>query len=121
MAGEDSEIVVVDTDKKRKVESVPPDGYVCRLCSTPGHWIQVCPTKKTGAKRQRKSDHVPVPGQDPSPDDIEKAKLLQKIPPPNCKSFGPVTRFRRPTIPVNNDLCTRVFDRRFLRNPLSVE
>ncbi len=89
MAGEEpATAVVVDTDKKRKAESAPPDGYVCRLCSTPGHWIQVCPTKKTGAKRQRKSDHVPVPGQDPSPDDIERAKLLQKISPPNCKSFG---------------------------------
>ncbi len=87
MAGEETAEVVAD-DKKRKVESTPPDGYVCRLCSTPGHWIQVCPTKKTGAKRQRKSDHVPVPGQDPSPDDIERAKELQKIPPPNCKSFG---------------------------------
>ena len=75
----------VDTDKKRKVESsTPPEGYICRLCSTAGHWIQVCPTKKTGAKRQRKSDHVPVPGQDPSPEDIERAKILQKIPPPNC-------------------------------------
>ena len=87
MAGEETAEVVAD-DKKRKAESAPPDGYVCRLCSTPGHWIQVCPTKKTGAKRQRKSDHVPVPGLDPSPDDIERAKELQKIPPPNCKSFG---------------------------------
>lgn len=76
----------VDTDKKRKTESsTPPEGYVCRLCSTAGHWIQVCPTKKTGEKRQRKSsDHVPIPGQDPSPEDIERAKILQKIPPPNC-------------------------------------
>lgn len=75
----------VDTDKKRKVESsTPPEGYVCRLCSTAGHWIQVCPTKKTGEKRQRKCDHVPVPGQDPSPEDIERAKILQKIPLPNC-------------------------------------
>lgn len=70
--------------KKRKAESTPPDGYVCRLCSTPGHWIQVCPTKKTGAKKSKKSDHVPVPGQDPSPEDIEKAKMLQQIPPPKC-------------------------------------
>ena len=34
--------------KGKKVEKLPPDGYVCRLCSVPGHWIQVCPTKKTG-------------------------------------------------------------------------
>lgn len=73
-----------DGTKKRKAESTPPDGYVCRLCSVPGHWIQICPMKKTGAKRQRKSDHVPVPGQDPSEEDIEKAKELQAIPPPKC-------------------------------------
>lgn len=59
-----------ETSNKRKADSTPPDGYVCRLCSTPGHWIQVCPTKKTGAKKQKKSDHVPVPGKDPSQEDI---------------------------------------------------
>lgn len=69
--------------KKRKSEAAPPDGYVCRLCSVPGHWIQVCPTKKTGSKR-KKSDHVPIPGKDPSPEDIEEARELQKIPPPKC-------------------------------------
>ncbi|KAL3781512.1 hypothetical protein HJC23_011563 [Cyclotella cryptica] len=69
--------------KKRKAEATPPDGYVCRLCSVPGHWIQVCPTKKTGSKR-KKSDHVPVPGKDPSPEDIEEVRELQKIPPPKC-------------------------------------
>lgn len=70
---------------KRK-ESTPPDGYVCRLCSMPGHWIQVCPTKKTGDKRKRKkpSDHVPVPGKDPSPEDIAEAQKMQEIPPPSC-------------------------------------
>lgn len=70
---------------KRK-ESTPPDGYVCRLCSVPGHWIQVCPTKKTGDKRKRKSksDHTPVPGKDPSPEDIAEAQKMQEIPPPNC-------------------------------------
>jgi len=71
-------------DNKRKAKSAPPDGYVCRLCNIPGHWIQVCPTKKTGAKRRRKSDHVPVPGKDPSPEDIEYARKLQEIPPPKC-------------------------------------
>ncbi|KAL7446838.1 hypothetical protein ACHAXM_011490 [Skeletonema potamos] len=70
---------------KRK-ESTPPDGYVCRLCSVPGHWIQVCPTKKTGDKHKRKpkSDHVYVPGKDPSPEDIAEAQKMQAIPPPNC-------------------------------------
>ena len=72
------------TQSKRK-ESSPPDGYVCRLCSVPGHWIQVCPTKKTGNKRKRKpSDHVPVPGKDPSPEDIAEAQKMQEIPPPKC-------------------------------------
>ncbi|KAJ3154917.1 hypothetical protein HDU86_004436 [Geranomyces michiganensis] len=26
--------------------TVPPDGYVCRKCNTPGHWIQQCPMPK---------------------------------------------------------------------------
>ena len=93
--------------KKRKADATPPDGYVCRLCSVPGkywlwqicasnrvtiqllpcefkgHWIQVCPTKKTGSKK-KKSDHIAVPGKDPSAEDIEKARALQKIPPPKC-------------------------------------
>lgn len=55
----------------------------CPLIYCIGHWIQVCPTKKTGNKK-KKSDHVPVPGKDPSPDDIEQARELQKIPPPKC-------------------------------------
>ena len=83
MGGEQPSISTENTNK-RKAESTPPDGYVCRLCSIPGHWIQVCPTKKTGTKRQRRSDHVPVPGKDPSPEDIERARELQKIPPPKC-------------------------------------
>ncbi len=70
---------------KRK-ESIPPDGYVCRLCSVPGHWIQVCPTKKTGDKKRKRkpSGHVPVPGKDPSPEDIAEAQKMQEIPPPKC-------------------------------------
>ena len=31
----------------------------------------MCPTKKTGSKK-KKTDHVPVPGKDPSPEDIEQ-------------------------------------------------
>ncbi|KAL7542540.1 hypothetical protein ACHAXR_012134 [Thalassiosira sp. AJA248-18] len=87
MGGEDATATNAPTDdgtKKRKADSTPPDGYVCRLCSIAGHWIQVCPTKKTGTKKQKKSDHVPVPGQDPSEEDIERAKELQAIPPPKC-------------------------------------
>lgn len=53
------------------------------MCDFVGHWIQVCPTKKTGSKK-KKSDHIPVPGKDPSPEDIERARELQKIPPPKC-------------------------------------
>ena len=48
-------------------------------------YIQVCPTKKTGSKKRKASDHVPVAGQDPSPEDIERAKELQAIPPPKCE------------------------------------
>lgn len=70
---------------KSKRREFPPDGYVCRLCSVPGHWIQVCPTKKTGKrKRKPKSDHVHVPGKDPSPEDIAEAQKWQSIPPPKC-------------------------------------
>ena len=72
--------------KGKKVEKLPPDGYVCRLCSVPGHWIQVCPTKKTGSKKRKATDHIPVPGKDPSAEDIERAKELQAIPPPKCES-----------------------------------
>lgn len=65
--------------------SGPPEGYVCRLCSVPGHWIQVCPTKKTGSKKRKiAKDHVFVAGKDPSPDDIEEARKLQAITPPPC-------------------------------------
>ena len=26
--------------------TLPPDGYVCRKCHVPGHWIQQCPVPK---------------------------------------------------------------------------
>lgn len=66
---------------KRKA-STPPDGYVCNLCHTEGHWIQQCPQK--GKNKKKKSNHVPVPGVDPSQEDIERARELQKIKPPQC-------------------------------------
>jgi len=28
---------------------VPPEGYVCRLCNIPGHWIQACPTNSNNS------------------------------------------------------------------------
>lgn len=31
-----ADAAAVDSTKKKG----PPDGYVCRLCSIPGHWIQ---------------------------------------------------------------------------------
>ena len=36
--------------------SRPPNGYVCRICNIPGHWIQQCPLKRTFAQRQT---HIP--------------------------------------------------------------
>ena len=33
---------------KPSPSTVPPEGYVCRICNIPGHWIQFCPHK--GAK-----------------------------------------------------------------------
>ena len=71
---------------KRK-ETTPPDGYVCHKCNESGHWIQQCPLKddNNGShKRRKKSNHVPVAGVDPSQADIDAAREMQKIPPPNC-------------------------------------
>eukprot|EP00566_Odontella_aurita_P015790 CAMPEP_0113565408 /NCGR_PEP_ID=MMETSP0015_2-20120614/22160_1 /TAXON_ID=2838 /ORGANISM="Odontella" /LENGTH=278 /DNA_ID=CAMNT_0000467601 /DNA_START=135 /DNA_END=971 /DNA_ORIENTATION=+ /assembly_acc=CAM_ASM_000160 len=73
---------------KRKNTSAPPQGYVCKLCGVAGHWIQQCPEReKQGRKRRKKksSDHVPVTGVDPSEQDIDAAREMQKIPPPNCR------------------------------------
>lgn len=28
--------------KKRKAKATPPEGYVCKLCKTPGHWVYDC-------------------------------------------------------------------------------
>ena len=82
MGGTEAEL---QCTRKRK-ETTPPDGYVCRLCNIAGHWIQVCPTKKTGEKKRKRkqTDHVFVPGKDPSPEDIAEAKKMQEIPPPKC-------------------------------------
>ena len=71
---------------KRK-ETTPPDGYVCHKCNESGHWIQQCPLKDENDgshKRRKKSNHVPVSGVDPSQADIDAAREMQKIPPPNC-------------------------------------
>lgn len=81
------QVVCESTTKPlNKKPSVPPEGYVCKLCQTSGHWIQRCPEKKKhGNKNKKKNpDHVHRPGIDPSRDDIEKAKALQKLKPPPC-------------------------------------
>ncbi len=66
---------------KRKI-STPSEGYICSICNIPGHWIQQCPQKQ---KRRKKSqNHVYTPGVDPSQADIDKAREMQKIKPPNC-------------------------------------
>mmetsp|Transcript_5752 Transcript_5752/g.13369 ORF Transcript_5752/g.13369 Transcript_5752/m.13369 type:complete len:281 (-) Transcript_5752:165-1007(-) len=73
--------------QQHKRPSVPPDGYVCKLCQTKGHWIQRCPEKKKNKHKNRSNknpNHVYRPGIDPSKEDIEKARALQKIEPPPC-------------------------------------
>ena len=102
-------------------QSVPGEGYVCKLCGIPGHWIQQCTnkpqekrskrSKKKKNKRKRNSEEEGEggdeegeestsyndtttttttlksnyrPGIDPSPKDIQEAKDMQKIKPPNC-------------------------------------
>ena len=72
--------MATETKKRRTTE--PPDGYVCSLCQVPGHWIQQCSLRKK--KRRKKSNHVPIPGVDPSQQDIDLARQYQKIKPPNC-------------------------------------
>jgi hypothetical protein len=81
--------------KKRKdkgKESTPPAGYVCSVCHTPGHWIQQCPQaaqqneqERKKRKRLRKNPfHQKQQGVDPSQDDINTARTMQSIKPPNC-------------------------------------
>jgi hypothetical protein len=80
--------------KKRKELSVPTAGYVCGLCGVAGHWIQQCPTEKQKHRRNNKKkknnpQHEFTPGVDPSPEDEERAKEMQRIPPPNCYCLKP--------------------------------
>ncbi|KAJ3335724.1 hypothetical protein HDU93_004605 [Gonapodya sp. JEL0774] len=30
---------------RKSFTTVPPDGYVCKICTVPGHWIQQCPIR----------------------------------------------------------------------------
>jgi hypothetical protein len=57
---------------------------VCNLCGVAGHWIQQCSEQRPKKKKKKVSTHVFVAGVDPSPADIEHARELQKIKPPNC-------------------------------------
>jgi len=70
-------------DSKHKAETFPPDGYICNLCGVSGHWIQQC-TQKPKKRKRKKTAHEYVPGVDPSPKDIEKAKQMQQLVPPKC-------------------------------------
>ena len=72
-----------ETNRKRKTTD-PPDGYVCHLCKQAGHWIQQCSLKTANKNRRRKSEHIPVAGVDPSPEDMERAREMQKVRPPAC-------------------------------------
>lgn len=69
-------------NNKRKI-STPGEGYICSICSKPGHWVQQCPDKKR-KKRNKNHAHSYTPGVDPSEADIARARELQKIKPPNC-------------------------------------
>jgi Zinc knuckle/CCCH-type zinc finger len=78
-----------DTNKRKKM-STPPDSYVCKYCGIVGHWIQQCSKKKGNYKKKQKTNHtktthhIPVPGVDPSPENVQEARDMQKIPPPPC-------------------------------------
>jgi len=74
----------------------PPEGYTCHLCGETGHWIFQCKSDKKKANinktktsqqpshKKNKCTHVPIPGVDPSPSDIDAAREMQKIKPPHC-------------------------------------
>ena len=81
MVGTASTCTPCTSTQKRK-KSIPPDGYVCSICSEPGHWIQQCPQKRK--RKKTNPGHIHIPGVDPSEADIEKARNLQKIKPPRC-------------------------------------
>jgi hypothetical protein len=79
-----------DTNKRKKM-STPPDTYVCKYCGLVGHWIQQCSKKKGNYKKKQKTNnnnksthHIPVPGVDPSPENVQEARDMQKITPPTC-------------------------------------
>jgi hypothetical protein len=103
----------VSSGGKRKSLSVPSEGYVCKLCGVPGHWMEQCslpqPKKKRKNKRNKNKDtdgstHEYRPGVDPSPKDIEKAKKMQQIKPPMCDCGIPsrVKKVKRSKVTANS-------------------
>jgi len=82
-----------NSGKKRKSTN-PPEGYACHLCGKTGHWIFQCSEKKKKIKKSVTKTHIPVPGVDPSREDIEDAKQMQKLDPPNC-FCGNVSRLKK--------------------------
>lgn len=58
-----------------------PDGYVCKACSKPGHWVYDCAMKKKSKKRKRVGDGTAMldadqraKHRDPTAEDIAKAQ-----------------------------------------------
>lgn len=86
-----------DNNSNNKKESVPSDGYVCKLCNIPGHWIQQCPNepqekhhrRKNKKKKKANHHHEYQEGIDPSPQDIALAKKMQQLTPPLCTCGQP--------------------------------
>jgi hypothetical protein len=75
-------MVQVEKIARKRKTSAPSEGYVCSICNKPGHWIQQCPEKRQ--KKKKNSKHIHTPGVDPSQADIDKAREMQKLKPPNC-------------------------------------
>lgn len=72
-----------------------PDGYVCKACSKPGHWVYDCALKSKGVKRQRNEKpatllkkNIDPKFREPTLEDIARAKeIMPVIKPsqaPNC-------------------------------------
>ncbi|KXS16490.1 hypothetical protein M427DRAFT_134102 [Gonapodya prolifera JEL478] len=37
--------ITMQNGVRKPFTTVPPDGYVCKICGVPGHWIQQCPIR----------------------------------------------------------------------------
>ena len=72
-----------ETKKKRTPPSVPGNGYVCKACDQPGHWVYDCPRKRKN-KRSKTSGHTLDDEQrakhrDPTAEDIAKAQAAMPV------------------------------------------